>query len=562
MKYSKSKMYIKFLSLLICICLAVSTMSFTSFSDSYQNDEYFEDVEFITTLADKDDFPLTIDFEHDKSSVYYYSSQINDYGSPLLNCDELQFKMIFTVKNNEYVDQLSIKDHDNLVSFFERTNSFVLTSNEIKIDKYYDYEFKYNEYRYCGHFSLQSNGDYKIYLQTFYNYVEINNSNSQRNITNMSEKENNNTFDKANTAYVNRTISGKLSSSSDVDYYKYTINIELSPGYLDVMLYCPSTENYNFSVYGGKNHVILGQTSTKNVGSSQILRINLSTQTTAYTNIWIKVEKGNTSSKYNKSYYLNASAVACSPFFSQKASTIEVSDYESQDANFWNSEYLDTLTFSKSANTSMPFYTSKYEKLSMYEDDWMRQGCFIATMAMKLRALNYTMKGHDYRTGCKGLLPADPFTVMLANIDINGYTLKARKANQVIDKDLTNNSNEPIYVLLSNINKRFNSSLTKYDVSSFGAEQKRYALSSVLSNSKGGVVICLNRNGPGTHYMLIKSIKSSATKPEDYFIVLDPAATDLTSAEGVPFSKGATYSASPYGTSYTYNFSNIVSYYA
>lgn len=116
--------------------------------------------------------------------------------------------------------------------------------------------------------------------------------------------------------------------------------------------------------------------------------------------------------------------------------------------------------------------------------------------------------------------------------------------------------------MLSNINKRFNSSLTKYDVSSFGAEQKRYALSSVLSNSKGGVVICLNRNGPGTHYMLIKSIKSSATKPEDYFIVLDPAATDLTSAEGVPFSKCATYSASPYGTSYTYNFSNIVSYYA
>ena len=62
--------------------------------------------------------------------------------------------------------------------------------------------------------------------------------------------------------------------------------------------------------------------------------------------------------------------------------------------------------------------------------------------------------------------------------------------------------------------------------------------------------------------MLIKSIKSSATKPEDYFIVLDPAATSLTGAEGVPFSKCATYSASPYGTSYTYNFSNIVSYYA
>ncbi len=260
MKHLRLKSYLRFLASLLCISIVISSMSSICFSDSYQPEEYFEDIEFITTLNDKEDFPLSVNFEHNQDSVHYSSSKKNDYGTPLLICDELQFNLSFSCKSNDFIEELSITNHDSNIFCSESLNSFVLTSDQININERYEYEFKYDNYHYIGYFTLRPNGDYKIYFDTIYNFVEVNNSNFQRNTTSMRETESNNSFSTADTAYANRTIAGNLSSSSDIDYYKYTIDVELSSGYLDVMLYCPTYANYNFTVYGGQNHVVLGST--------------------------------------------------------------------------------------------------------------------------------------------------------------------------------------------------------------------------------------------------------------------------------------------------------------
>lgn len=192
--------------------------------------------------------------------------------------------------------------------------------------------------------------------------------------------------------------------------------------------------------------------------------------------------------------------------------------------DYWNSNKLDTLKITGQSRT-YPFFVNNSNTYH-----WMKEGCAIASTAMILRNMGATMRGYDFRTDFKGSMPADPFTVMLANCELDGTTMNPNTTS------MNTGSEEPIYMYINRICERFNVSGRNISWGSVNLNETSLK-KAVIDN--GYVLVGFNYvtyNSEGKpidnpHFMVITGFTDGDTFA-DRVLVCDPAAKSLAKGVG------------------------------
>ncbi len=176
--------------------------------------------------------------------------------------------------------------------------------------------------------------------------------------------------------------------------------------------------------------------------------------------------------------------------------------------------------------------------------DWMEQGCALSACAMLFRNLGAVYEeGYDFRSGQNGNLPADPYTLALANIGHKGFT--SANANYRAD---------PVLVRWAAISNAF-----KVDGNPLQYTQKYSsslkAIRDALELHPEGVVVKMVRSSGATHFVLFtKCLNPEETRASRLkFLISDAMSTDGTDGYNVPFEESASYKAG-------YRYSNITSF--
>ncbi len=179
--------------------------------------------------------------------------------------------------------------------------------------------------------------------------------------------------------------------------------------------------------------------------------------------------------------------------------------------------------------------------------DWLEEGCYLVSIAMVLHNMGATLEnGHDLRSGQTNNLPADPYTVALANSGNVGV----RNAKNVM-------YGNPILVSRSKIESRFKvdgraiKSSVSYDVSN-------KAIKEALDEHPEGVIVYFSKYGNRqTHYIVFtKCLNPTEKNPANYkFEVCDSAAYNSAQGDHVPFEECTSYISRGQG----YRMSNAVS---
>lgn len=204
--------------------------------------------------------------------------------------------------------------------------------------------------------------------------------------------------------------------------------------------------------------------------------------------------------------------------------------------SYWNGTALSGIYFSYGATKR--YAVDRYNR----NGDWMDEGCALTSHAMLLRNLGATLTvGYDFRSGQNGDLPADPYTVSLANSGSTGaLTAKATIYGS------------PVLVNHNRIADRF-----KVDGKSLTVTQYYYPslkqIKEMLDQHPEGVVVGMQNAYNGSHYFLFTECLNPGEKnPYNYkFRVCDPAAYDLSQGDNVPFEQCYSY------RSLYYRYSNI-----
>ncbi len=196
------------------------------------------------------------------------------------------------------------------------------------------------------------------------------------------------------------------------------------------------------------------------------------------------------------------------------------------DGSYWNGSALSGIYFSY--GVTKRYAVDRYN----HNLDWMDEGCALTASAILLRNLGARLtEGYDFRSGQNGNLPADPYTVSLANA--GSYGAKTAKATLY---------GNPILLNHNRISTRFN-----VDGKAIVATQT-YApsvkqIKEALDKHPEGVVVGMQHYAYGSHYLLFtKCVNPESTNPYGYkFIVCDPAAYTASQGDNVPFEKCYSY---------------------
>lgn len=199
----------------------------------------------------------------------------------------------------------------------------------------------------------------------------------------------------------------------------------------------------------------------------------------------------------------------------------------------WNADALSGIYFT-SGGVRKRFMVDKYGKGS----DWMDEGCYLASIAMVLNNMGAKLtRGYDFRSGQTDELPADPYTVALANAgSLGAYTSKS-----VI-------SGNPILISRSNIESRFNvggkavKSEITYDVS-------KKAIKEALDEHTEGVIVYFSLASKNrSHYIVFtKCVNPEEKNPNNYtFEVCDAASYDAQRGDHVLFEQSISYISEGY----------------
>lgn len=282
-----------------------------------------------------------------------------------------------------------------------------------------------------------------------------------------SESESNNTFATADIVdRDNVVITGKISSTSDVDYYRV---LATTAGYVDITLSVPNGCNYNFYVYGSDKSSIIAYGNSSGTGKGEIARIYASTNSPFY----IKVESASGSSSTNYNLYVSSGKGLNKTWYSTSNSSGDYCDFNTYNLE---NDFLSNLAY---------------------------DGCAITSIAMVLHNLNAktTSDITDSRTGYKGKMYADPYTVYMAS---KNYTSKPTEYDII---DYTN-------TVESKIENYFNVELTKESITSLDN------VTSYLSSHPEGVIVKLNQDDNSsysTHYIVV-----TKSTNDDGYVIYDP----------------------------------------
>lgn len=297
-----------------------------------------------------------------------------------------------------------------------------------------------------------------------------------------SESESNNTFNTANTVdRDNVIISGKISSASDVDYYRL---LAKTAGYIDITLSVPNGRNYNFYVYGSDKSSIIAYGNANGTGKGEIARIHASTNSPFY--IKVQSASGYSASTEYKLYVSSGKGVN----------------------KTWYSQWDNTLDYGDYNINNLPTGFTNVMKSG---------GCAICSIAMVLHNMNAHTKDDitDNRTGFVGKQYADPLTVYMAR---NNLTVQPNSASSST-LELQYDDNGQIRY----IGEYFNKKITrKTDVT-------LSTVKAALNSNPYGVVVRLKK-GSDSHYVVFYKASNS-----DGFVVYDPGTGTSSKGNGVTF---------------------------
>lgn len=201
--------------------------------------------------------------------------------------------------------------------------------------------------------------------------------------------------------------------------------------------------------------------------------------------------------------------------------------------SYWNGGALSKITFMRKLFASES------------KNNWMDEGCAISSVAMVLHNMGATYTdGFDFRSGQSGDLPADPYTVALANIGYKGFPTAS--GNYYAD---------PVYTRWSTITNAFKVNGNDLTYVHKYTGSKTTIKNAILEHPEGIVVQMSKYNGE-THYIVVAScVNPSETKASKLqFMVYDPLSYDGSDGDYVLFEDSISYKLG-------YRYSNFTSFY-
>lgn len=366
------------------------------------------------------------------------------------------------------------------------------------------------------------------------------------------ESEPNNTRATANSVNQDDTITGYISSSSDIDYFKVVASAN---GVFNFWLgNIPSGKNYDLYVYNSSGSLLGSSTSTS---ATQEL---VSGITATKGNTYYFAVQGKSGSYSTTSAYTVRCKILMNPYtgFSQSS--------PANSATSFSMANLDKL-YSSGSSTS---WLSRFKAA----------GCIIASYAMILRNLGATTSSrqYDFRSNVTGYLAADPFTVMLANT--SWPTISANTSGTYTAAT----TQDPVYTYHARIASAFGKTANQVSLAGLSDDSKANAIAYYLSLHPEGVAVSFE-SGTRTHTIVFTQttveIPSTYSPPsstvlsitnheiaseiseiitqgaavaaasayDNSFTVCDPSGTTYY---GAPQSFGTSYAARSYGFSAAY----------
>jgi len=327
----------------------------------------------------------------------------------------------------------------------------------------------------------------------------------------ISESENNNTFSTANPITTNNIVSGKLSTTSDVDYFKFTTT---EGGYVNIMLSVPSNANYNFKLYSSSNN-LLATSSSSSTGVGERLTYLCSAGQTYRIQVYAG---GTTVSTSNYNLYVTPLMKMNKAWYSQVSGLY---NYTTNDA--WNTNKLDSLYFGCDSYAE-PFI------LNNSNDDLMIKACPVTCAAMVLRNLNAVTSSNitDFRTGYYGKSYADPFIVAMANIGVT--TAPTAMSNGTYRYTSTR---KPYYMYedsWDNVASYFNKTVdTEHEATWSNLQSmlsEKISSTSNVFKYKQGIIVHFKHTSKGEHYVVFTPTSSG-------YEIYDPGTQGSNAGEGV-----------------------------
>lgn len=191
----------------------------------------------------------------------------------------------------------------------------------------------------------------------------------------------------------------------------------------------------------------------------------------------------------------------------------------------WDATQLTDLYF-RSGGTKLRF-AADYRLMSVRS--WMREGCATCSVAMVLHNLGATLeRGYDFRSGQTGNLPADPYTVALANT----YNFGASSASELLYGD-------PVLVGWGAVTSRFSIDGEKIGIRRVYSPTLR-TIADLLESHPAGVVVEFKK-ASGSHYVVFaECLNPGAASANDLkFIVYDPLGYTPDQGDGVLYERSA-----------------------
>ncbi|MCQ2353779.1 MAG: hypothetical protein MJ102_01600 [Clostridia bacterium] len=199
----------------------------------------------------------------------------------------------------------------------------------------------------------------------------------------------------------------------------------------------------------------------------------------------------------------------------------------------WDGTILENVYFS-SGGVKRRFAVDS--KSGTYCSNWIDSGCALCSVAMVLHNLGATLtNGYDLRSGQNGNLPADPYTVALANTGNTGIT----KENDVM-------SGNPTYMSWGQVTGRFN-----LDGEAIAFRRvygpTRALLKSLLETHPQGVIVELSTPIKSHYVVFTECINPKETDPTRYrFKVYDAAGYFPENGDCIEFEQSTAYTYEGY----------------
>lgn len=420
--------------------------------------------------------------------------------------------------------------------------------------------------------------------------------NSTRSAGQLTETESNNLRYLANTTYDDFDNYGALYPNGDTDWWQVTFT---EAGTANFWLgNIPSGFDYDIALFDDENYH-LG--SSANYGQTdELIQFPVVAGKTYYIAITSYNGLGSTSQYLfrTKNYPFTTPDDPTPP---ETITYTWYSQYNSASGTGWDSTNLSKLYFpniapckncencennencensEKCANTPLYTDSSFTPAANQLSSGHMNvYGCYVCSIAMILRNLNVTttVNRYDFRTGTTAKLPADPFTITMANI---GWQSIIQMSPNRYEVPSYTSSVSPVSTYRDIIASNFGLTAYTVDLSNTTAEEKADILAYYIANNPEGILIrvahqhsivftqsshpvsmsrtiipeAIEITSENEHLLFADDICCgtapqsrvvSSTDFDDKFICYDPGTTDPTKGMGVPYDESI--SATSYG---------------